>query len=127
MFQIEVQEKFRAAHSLKLYDGKNEPKHSHLWKVSVIIQSEKLDSIGVVMDFEIVKKHLKSIIRSYHGKDFNKISHLKRKKANPSAENIAKWIFDALKKKIDKRCSRLVSTKVWEMPGAAAIYSNTVK
>jgi 6-pyruvoyltetrahydropterin/6-carboxytetrahydropterin synthase len=41
---------------------------------------------------------------------------------NPSSENIAKWIFDSLKKKVNDNNLRLSAVTVWESETTSATY-----
>jgi 6-pyruvoyltetrahydropterin/6-carboxytetrahydropterin synthase len=41
---------------------------------------------------------------------------------NPSSENIAKWIFDSLRKKLDNDDVNLSAVTVWESETASATY-----
>jgi 6-pyruvoyltetrahydropterin/6-carboxytetrahydropterin synthase len=41
---------------------------------------------------------------------------------NPSSENIAKWIFDSLKKKVNDGNLRLSAVTVWESEVTSATY-----
>ena len=65
MWEVEVEDEFSAAHFLKLYDGTWEHRHGHNWKVSVLMRSEKLDSMGVVVDFEKLKPALKKVLAEF--------------------------------------------------------------
>ncbi len=55
-FEITTTRHFSASHQLRLYDGSIEPLHGHNWRVKITIASEKLDSIGVVMDFHELER-----------------------------------------------------------------------
>src|SRR3989338_2352753 len=82
MYQVEVQDQFSAAHFLKLYDGSFEPRHGHNWKVVVAMQSDKLDSMGVVVDFEALKPALKKVLSELHEISINDHPHFKDEKVN---------------------------------------------
>src|SRR5437762_1777934 len=98
MYEIEVHDEFSAAHFLKLYDGSWEKRHGHNWKVSVVMRSEKLDSMGVVVDFEALKPSLKKVLAEFHERSFNEHPDFKNETLNPSTENIAKIIYERLSK-----------------------------
>ncbi|MBN1872582.1 MAG: 6-carboxytetrahydropterin synthase QueD [Candidatus Omnitrophica bacterium] len=116
MFKIEVFGNFSAAHKLRGYKGKCENIHGHNWKVGVEVSKEKLDNIGIAMDFKVLKRHLKTVLNDLDHKDLNSLQYFK--KFNPTSENIAKFIYGELKKKVD------VSTvSVWEAEDSKATYS----
>jgi 6-pyruvoyltetrahydropterin/6-carboxytetrahydropterin synthase len=41
---------------------------------------------------------------------------------NPSSENIAKWVYDSLRKKIENETIQLSAVTVWESENASATY-----
>lgn len=122
MYEIEVQDEFQAAHALKLYDGSWEPKHGHMWKVAVRMRADKLDSIGVVADFELLKPCLKKTLSEFDHTDFNHHPDFAADKLNPSTENIAKTIYDRLSKNFKSGEARITKVTVWETPDACASF-----
>lgn len=121
MFEVIVEDEFSAAHFLRLYDGSWEHRHGHNWKVAVTVQSAKLDSMGVVVDFEALKPNLKKVLAEFNEKSFNDHPDFKDARQNPSTENIAKLIYDRLMKNW-KSPARIVKVTVWETPDAQASY-----
>ncbi|HEX8913236.1 MAG TPA: 6-carboxytetrahydropterin synthase, partial [Humisphaera sp.] len=61
-FEIATVRKFAAAHALKLYDGSMEPVHGHNWRVRVRVAADRLDAIGVVMDFHDLERFVDAIV-----------------------------------------------------------------
>jgi len=122
MFEVTVEDEFSAAHFLKLYDGSWEHRHGHTWKVAVVMQAEKLDSMGVVVDFEQLKPNLKKTLSEFHETSFNEHPDFKNGKLNPSTENIARLICTRLEKKIESQNAKIVKVTVWETPDASASY-----
>jgi 6-pyruvoyltetrahydropterin/6-carboxytetrahydropterin synthase len=116
-FQIRTARAFSAAHALKLYDNSLEPIHGHNWKVEVTVQSDQLDSIGVVMDFHELERLLDAIIQPMHNRHLNEVSPFDR--LNPSAENVALHIGQSLRL---PSSVRLVSVQVWETAENSAVY-----
>ena len=115
-------DEFSAAHFLKLYDGSWEKRHGHNWKVAVVVQAEKLDSMGVVVDFEALKPNLKKVLAEFEATSFNENPEFKGERLNPSTENIAKLIHDRLKTNWKSGTARIVKVTVWETPDACAAY-----
>lgn len=122
MYEVEVQDEFSAAHFLKLYDGSWENRHGHNWKVAVVMRSEKLDSMGVVVDFEALKPSLKKVLAEFHHTSFNDHPDFKNGKLNPSTENIAKTICERLGQHLKSNNAKIVKVTVWETPDASATY-----
>lgn len=116
MYSIKIEENFSSAHSLRGYKGKCEELHGHNWKVEVVACREKLDNLGMVLDFKYLKNELKKILEKLDHKHLNNISYFK--KVNPTSENIARYIYDQLKLKI----SDVDSVTVWESENSSATY-----
>ncbi|MDD5432226.1 MAG: 6-carboxytetrahydropterin synthase QueD [Candidatus Omnitrophica bacterium] len=116
MYSIKVLGSFSAAHNLRGYKGKCEDLHGHNWRVELVLSSSKLDKIGMVMDFKCLKAELNSVLEEFDHKYLN--NHVFFKKVNPTSENIAKYIFD----KIRKRGVRAESVTIWENDTSAATY-----
>lgn len=81
---------FAASHFLTKYHGKCENLHGHNYKIIVTIEGPVKDD-GMVMDFKIIKEIVKE-------KVINRVdhTHLNDLLENPSAENLAVWIWDQL-------------------------------
>lgn len=115
MHSIKVEANFSSAHNLRGYKGKCEGLHGHNWKVELVVCG-KLDKIGMVADFRIVKNKLNSILEKLDHKYLNNIAYFK--KVNPTSENIAKYIYDCLKNKLPG----IKSVTVWESENSSATY-----
>ena len=117
MFTINVQTSFRASHQLALSDGSKEPEHSHNWVVTAGVSSDILNNIGMVMDFGQLKSAVEKIVSEFNNISLDRIDYFKRN--NPSAENVAKYIYNKLEQKLPKGL-KLRSIKVEEEPGCSA-------
>ncbi|MBI4466991.1 MAG: 6-carboxytetrahydropterin synthase QueD [Acidobacteria bacterium] len=98
MFEIAVEESFAAGHALRGYQGKCENVHGHNYKVRVVLAGEKLDSVGLLYDFVELKKRIEEVIHSLDHKFLNDIAPFTE--LNPSAENIAKYFYDELRRRL---------------------------
>lgn len=117
MFTISVETHFRASHQLALPDGSKEPSHHHNWLVTADVSSNKLNNIGIVMNFHKLRDILDNSVVELDNTALEKVSHFQ--KNNPTAENIAKYIYDKLKSKLPQG-AKLQSIKVVEEPGCSA-------
>ncbi|HTZ11100.1 MAG TPA: 6-carboxytetrahydropterin synthase, partial [Candidatus Margulisiibacteriota bacterium] len=96
--------------------GKCEELHGHNWRVEMVVSQEGLDKTGMVEDFTYLKKILKSQLEKLDHKYLNKLPYFQ--KVNPTSENIARYIFDALKLKL----LNIKSVTVWENNNSCATY-----
>ena len=107
MYYVEKTLTISAAHNLNLsYESKCENLHGHNWKIIVYCKAKELDKDGMVTDFTHIKRIVKS---TFDHKYINEVLDV-----NPSAENIARWIYDHV-----KNCYKVL---VLESEGNQAIY-----
>jgi 6-pyruvoyltetrahydropterin/6-carboxytetrahydropterin synthase len=116
-FEISAIRRFSASHQLRLYDGSIEPLHGHNWTVKVTVAAEKLDSIGVVMDFHELERLVDLLVVPMHNRHLNELPAFSR--VNPSAENVAVHIASDLTLAPGLR---LLSVEVWETLENSAVY-----
>ena len=117
MFTISVEAHFRASHQLILPDGSKEPSHHHQWLVTADVSSNKLNNIGIVMDFHKLRELLENIVSQLDNTALERISYFQ--KNNPTAENVSKYIYDKLEPKLPNGV-KLQNIKVVEEPGCTA-------
>ncbi len=91
--------------------------HSHDWVVTTAVSSEKLDDMGVVMDFHTLRKMVEETTAEPDDTALGEIEHFRRN--NPSAENVARYIYDRLRGELPEGVE-LLSIKVVEAPGCSA-------
>jgi len=122
MFEVYVDESFAAAHNLRGYKGKCENLHGHNYKVRVTLAGPELDSVGLLYDFVHLKQVIQSVTRSLDHKYLNEMKPFDV--LNPSAENIARHIYDETAKQLHKvpNGAGVASITVWETDVTAATY-----
>jgi 6-pyruvoyltetrahydropterin/6-carboxytetrahydropterin synthase len=122
MYEISVDTTFAAAHNLRNYYGKCEDLHGHNYKVRVVVEGPELDSTGLLYDFVHLKKVIEGIIGSLDHKYLNELAPFDT--LNPSAENIARHIYDETSKQLLKssNATRVAGVTIWETDTSAATY-----
>lgn len=120
MFELMIESHFSAAHQLRGYNGDCEKIHGHNWKIQVYVLANKLNEIDIAIDFHELKDLTEEVIAPLDHSFLNEIFPFTEK--NPSSENIAKWIFDSLKKKVNDGNIHLSAVTVWESETASATY-----
>jgi 6-pyruvoyltetrahydropterin/6-carboxytetrahydropterin synthase len=120
MYELMIETHFSSAHQLRGYKGDCERLHGHNWKVQVYVLAEKLNEIDIGIDFHELKKMTEEVLLPLDHSFLNEIFPFTEK--NPSSENIAKWIYDSLRKKINDDDVHLSGVTVWESDSASATY-----
>jgi len=120
MYELMVETHFSSAHQLRGYQGACERLHGHNWKVQVYVLAEKLNDLDIGIDFHELKKMTEEVLAPLDHSFLNEIFPFTEK--NPSSENIAKWLYDSLRKKIDDDDIHLSGVTVWESETASATY-----
>jgi 6-pyruvoyltetrahydropterin/6-carboxytetrahydropterin synthase len=120
VYELMIETRFSSAHQLRGYKGKCEQVHGHNWKVQVYVLAERLNEIDIAIDFHDMKKMTEEITAQLDHHFLNDIFPFTEK--NPSSENIAKWIYDSLKKRLNDGNISLSAVTVWESDAASATY-----
>jgi len=121
MFEIFVERQFSAAHYLRDYPGNCEHLHGHNWIVRVAVHTATLNKIDVGMDFRDLKKAVDRVLSGLDHTNLNELPCFKDR--NPSSENIASFIFHALKKELaDVEGATVAKVTVCETPATGVTY-----
>jgi len=122
MFEVAVEQSFASAHALRNYKGRCENVHGHNWKVRVVIEGEKLDATGMLVDFLDVKSFMAEILDRIDHQFLNEIPPFDV--INPSAENIAEYFFQQMTGKLADTPVpvRIREVKIWETEIQSATY-----
>jgi len=118
MYALTVKGEFAASHSLRDYEGKCKNLHGHTWHVDIVVAGRTLNKVGMLVDFKEIKSDLHALLESLDHAHLNDLAYFK--KANPTSENIAKYIFDHFKKKLHSAAVKKVT--VWESDKSGASY-----
>ncbi len=119
MYELMVKGNFSSAHNLRNYKGKCENLHGHNYTVEVYLEKKEVGKNGLALDFNVIKKKLNKILDTLDHKYLNKDINF-FKKNNPSAENIAKYIFLFLKKEL--KGIKIKKVNIWESDDSMAGY-----
>lgn len=99
MYTATIETEFSASHIVRGYDGPCSRPHGHNWKVTVEAKTDTLDKLGMSIDFFKLQNMTQEIIARFDHRDLNTIQPFD-KTLNPTSENIARYIFDELKKQL---------------------------
>jgi len=114
VYELHVEDQFSAAHNLRGYRGKCEALHGHNWKVAVSVRSNRLNRLGMVMDFADLKVALGGVIERLDHKYLNEdAKDFAPGALNPTSENIARVIGLALGPEMPRGVT-VSRVRVWE-------------
>ena len=108
---------FDAAHNLIKYHGKCERLHGHTYKLAVILEgSIAQDGEDMIIDF----CEISSIVKA---KIISRLDHcyINDLISQPTAENIALWIWHELEHDLERENCRLFEIRLWETATSCVI------
>ncbi|MBZ5727581.1 MAG: 6-carboxytetrahydropterin synthase QueD [Acidobacteriia bacterium] len=121
MFEVTIEETFSAGHALRNYHGKCENVHGHNYRCQVTMEGAELDSIGLLVDFVELKRVTHAVLDRMDHQWLNEFPPFDA--LNPSAENMARYIFERISAELKTREGvRVGSVKLWETDTASAVY-----
>lgn len=124
MFEVTVEHSFSAGHSLREYKGKCENVHGHNYRIQVTVEGEQLNRIGLLVDFVDLKRAVRQVCEVLDHQFINDLEPFTT--VNPSAENIAKYLYDEISAVYDSGQFgppvRLAQVKVWETDTSIAVF-----
>lgn len=104
---------FDSAHKLLNYKGKCKNLHGHTYMLNVTVSGDIDKKSGMVIDFvdlkRIVNKKIIDIL------DHNMLNEVIEQ---PTAENLAVWIWDQLKDEFN-----ICKIELWETPDSFVVYT----
>jgi 6-pyruvoyltetrahydropterin/6-carboxytetrahydropterin synthase len=119
-FEVQVKTDFSAAHSLPGYPGDCARIHGHNWQIEVYVRCRDLDRLGMAVDFLEIKKAVQDVVGALDHSHLNDLAPFR--KVNPTAENIAKFLYQELSAKLNFEGATVSKVKVAETPEAGAAY-----
>lgn len=137
MYTLKTEQSFDSAHFLYGYEGKCRNIHGHRWRVIIEIYDENLckegQKRGMIVDFGDLKRDLKGLCDYLDHAFIIESGSLKKATLDalmsenfriiefdfrPTAENLAKYIYD----KMTEKGYKVKSTQVYETPNNCASY-----
>jgi len=120
MYEIMVESGFSAAHQLRDYKGICEQLHGHNWKIQIWIRGKSLQENGILIDFCDIKKILDNELQKIDHYNLNDLPQFC--KINPTAENLARYLYGELSDKTDQNGVWVDRIAVWESENSMCTY-----
>ena len=124
MFEVTVEDSFAAGHYLRNYKGKCENPHGHNYKVRVTLAGAELDKAGLLVDFKDLREVMRQVIDRLDHQMLNDVHPFTE--LNPSAENLAKYLYDETNghlRRVTNGRVRIKDVTVFETESTTARYS----
>ena len=118
MFELSVKGDIASAHLIRGHEGKCKNLHGHTWKIEVTITKDRLNDLGMVADFAVLKRQLREVLDPIDHVCLNELSFFKE--AVPTTENIARYVYAHFKEMIKPLDIRQV--RVWESDTSSVTY-----
>ena len=120
MYEVEIIGVFSAAHRLRDYHGKCEHLHGHNYRVHVAARAASTGTGGIVIDFSDLKDASSRVLEKLDHTFLNEIQPFDE--IEPSAENIAAFLFSEIARELNDRAGLLYSVSVWESDTSRATF-----
>jgi len=111
--RLDVEFYFAAAHRLPRYEGPCFRMHGHNYKFFVTVDGEVDPASGMIADFGVIKQLVaERVLAKVDHRTLNDVLD------NPTAENIARWIWETL----EGALPGLVEVRLYEVPDCCVTY-----
>lgn len=115
---------FSAAHAIRGHTRGCENLHGHNYRVRVHLAAERLDELGMVLDFADVKAMMQEILGPFDHRVINDIPPFNER--NTTAELVSLYVYHEVERSLgrlgDAPRVRVARVEVWENDTACAIY-----
>lgn len=118
---LKVLTHFASAHTLRDYPGECSRFHGHNWKIEVEVSCTQLDETGMGIDFKRIKDAANTVAKKLDHRYLNEVAPFD--KINPTAENIACYLYTEIAKIINTDSVQISSVVLWETDRACVRYS----
>jgi len=119
-YTLKIVTDFASAHTLRDYPGACSRMHGHNWKTEVEVKATALDDIGMGIDFKAIKRATRQITDELDHRYLNEIVPFDE--INPTAENIAAYIYKGVGELINNERVRVMAVTLWETERACVRY-----
>ena len=111
--RLDVEFSFAAAHRLPRYEGPCFRLHGHNYRFLVGVEGEVDPATGMIADFGKIKEVVsEEVLSRADHRNLNDVLD------NPTAENIARWIWEVLAPRVPGLCE----VRLYEIPDCCVTY-----
>jgi len=120
-YTLKIVTDFASAHTLPQYPGACARMHGHNWKVEAEVRTRSLDSIGMGVDFKVIKTATRDIAARLDHRYLNDLEPFTG--INPTAEHIAAYFYRELSAQLNDQRIRVHAVTLWETERACVRYA----
>lgn len=121
-YTLKVVSDFASAHTLRDYPGACARMHGHNWKVEAEVEASQLNAVGMAIDFKAIRQQVRELTDRLDHRYLNEIEPFD--KINPTAENIAAFIFNGLSTALNDDHIRVKAITLWETERACVRFTD---
>lgn len=112
---------FAAAHAIRGHTRGCQNLHGHNYRVRVHLTAERLDELGMVLDFADLKEMMQEILGPFDHRVINDIPPFDER--NTTAELFSQYVHEEVSRRLRSQDRvRVARVEVWENETACAIY-----
>ena len=121
MYEVGLQQGFRAWHVMPDMEGPEAQFHSHDYRLEVVITRSELDEKGMVCDIDVVEAALTATVEKIADKNLDVIQPPGTHAV--TVEVLARWAHSDLAGGLPNDSAQTLHVRVWESPVAFGGYS----
>lgn len=122
-YTLKVVSDFASAHTLRDYPGACSRMHGHNWKVEAEVEARQLNDVGMAIDFKAIRQQVRELTDVLDHRYLNEIAPFDE--INPTAENIAAFIFSGLSQALNNKQIRVKAITLWETERACVRFEDS--
>ncbi|MGH9837100.1 MAG: 6-carboxytetrahydropterin synthase QueD [Blastocatellia bacterium] len=122
MHEVMIEMGFSSAHALRGYQGKCENTHGHNYRVEIYVRGQRLNHIGLLIDFKDLKAATRKVVDYLDHKNINELPPFDVE-VNPSAEEMAVFFLHEVGRQVNDDRVQVYKVRVWETDTCAATYT----
>ena len=113
MYQLSIKEEFVAQHFLTVPDcGPENVNHSHVYAIELLIEGDRLNQYGYLVDIDDVKKSMADAIGMYRDKTLNDTPAFQG--INPSIEHFSRILAEYFTESLASSDINKMTVRMWE-------------
>ena len=121
MYELETSRVISCAHRLIGYQGECCNLHGHNYEVTVTVQADTLNEVGIALDFKKLKAALDEVIAPYDHRNLSELPDFQE--INPTSEVLARTIYRKMGKLLNDGNVRVARVRIGESASSRLTYS----